>query len=819
MPIKTGRIVLERLLAAAQRRRGPVFAAAAAAAVVGAVLVSRLSFDPNVLRLLPRQAPAVRAFEKFLINFGSLDHLYILFESPDAIADHADLIDAYVEGLRRAPEIASVDAALFEADKDWSYLYDRELFLLGPAGASEALARLQPPALDRELAHARDRLQTPGTAVKTLVQQDPLGLLGLLRDRFAGQKAFARFDPTQPGYVSPDGRSRLLIVKPRGEPFDTDFCRALLRRLDQIERDVRGSADDGASAAVTIQAAGAYRVSAESEAVIRRETIVNSIGSLVLLLAIVIGVFRTPWMLVFGTVPLALAAVLALGLAGLARHGRLSPATSGSAAMLFGLGIDGIVLLCMRYLEARDQGASPADACRRMAGTASEVVLAQTTTAATFLALLLIDFPSLNDLGWLVGGGILLTCLFTLLLLPPMLGRGSRRRGRTVTAAWLARLVAAHPTGIIAAGIAATVGLGAAAPRLRLDMSLEQLQARTAGSDLEREVARRFSLPTDVLLVLNEGPRIEPLLETDARLAEAFRARMPEVAVSGVSALIPTSESQRAVAAEIQRSGATAETAARALAAGAARAGFRPGAFQPFLDRLPRLLDPSARITYAGLVEHGLESIVSRFLVERAGRYAAVTYLYPDGAADLAAIEATVRSVDSRLELSGLPAINRELASRFPREFAKGLIIGTIAVGLLIYGAFRSLRSTLLALLPTAAGFVWSAGILALLHVRLDLFSVFAAVVCVGMAVDYGIYVLGRYAGESAGDVGEVLTRTGAAIIVACATALVGFGTLVDSSYAPLRAFGLVCVVTLACCLAASLLFLPAILARGSRQA
>jgi len=52
------------------------------------------------------------------------------------------------------------------------------------------------------------------------------------------------------------------------------------------------------------------------------------------------------------------AAVLALGIAGLT-VGRLSPATSGSAAMLFGLGIDGIALLYMRYLEEREAGALP----------------------------------------------------------------------------------------------------------------------------------------------------------------------------------------------------------------------------------------------------------------------------------------------------------------------------------------------------------------------------------------------------------------------------------------------------------------------------
>lgn len=817
MPIKTTAVrALERLLDDTQRRSTAVLIATAAMAIAAVVLVLRVSFDPNVLRLLPRDAPAVQSFETFLVNFGSLDHLYVVFESPDPIGTHADAIDSYVEALRKAPEIESVDAALFEEGKDWTYLYDRELFLLGPAGAAEGLSRLRPPAIDRELAHARDLLQMPSSDIKTMVQQDPLGLLTLVRNQFARQKGFVAFDPTQTGYVSADGRSRLVIVKPRGAPFDTDFCKALFRRLDEIDRTLRASADDVPGAAgMTMQAAGAYRVSLAAESLIRRETIVNSVGSLVLLLIIVMAVFRTPWMMIYGTVPLAIAAVMSLGLAGLAL-GRLSPATSGSSAMLFGLGIDGVVLLYMRYLEGREAGAEPASAIRGMSGTAVSVILAQVTTAATFFALLFIDFPTLNDLGALVGIGILLTCVLTLVLLPALLTRNARTHGRLLTAPWLGDFVERHSRAILVAGAAATLLLGASATRLRLDMRLERLQVKPAGPDLERDVASRFSLPSDVLLVVNEGAGVDPLVTLDARVAAAFESRMPPVAVSGISLMMPPAESQAMVADEIRRAGSIDEISNRIRAA-ALRAGFRPEAFQPFIDRLPRLLDPDARITHDGLLAHGLDPVVSRFIAHRGERYSAVTYLYPPAGTDLSDVETILSSVDPRLQLSGLPAIDRDLRRRFPAEFAKGVLLGGAAVTVLIYAAFRAVRYTLLALLPVVAGFVWSAGILGLAHVELDLFSMFAAVTCIGIAVDYGIYVLGRYTGHESESVRTVLSRTGAAIIVACGTALVGFGTLINSTYAPLRVFGLVSVVTLLSCLVAALFLLPAILLHTRR--
>src|SRR5262249_11553396 len=151
-----------------------------------------------------------------------------------SMANHTDLVDAYVKALRETPEIASIDAQLMDADKDWTYLSDRVLYLLGGNDATAAIGRFRRPRLDQELLHARDLLSMPSPQIKAYVQHDPLGLLGILRSRMEQQKGALSFDPSQEGYVTRDGRSRLVIVKPRGAPFDTDFCKALFRRLTDV---------------------------------------------------------------------------------------------------------------------------------------------------------------------------------------------------------------------------------------------------------------------------------------------------------------------------------------------------------------------------------------------------------------------------------------------------------------------------------------------------------------------------------------------------------------------------------------------------------
>lgn len=808
------------MMAAARRHAGAVLVAAAALTVLGVVLVTRITFDANILRLLPQRSPAVQSFRTFLEDFGSLDHVYVVFESPDSIDDRADFVDAYVEALRGAPEIASVDAQIFEPGKDWTYLSDRALLLLGPDEAAQALARLKPPALDVELRHARDLLSMPSADVKTYVQQDPLGWFGVLRTRMEREKNMLAFDPSRAGYVSPDGRARLVMVRPTGAPFDSRFCKALFARLAAVERAARDKlrADGVDVSNVAIQTAGAYRVSLEAEALIRTEGVVNSLGSLVLLLAVVYAVFRTPWVLVFGTLPLAIAAVLSLGINGWLR-GSLSPATSGSAGMLFGLGIDGIIVLYVRYLEEQRRGASEAETTRGLAKTGASVALAQATSVATFLALLVLDFPTLQDLGALVGLGILLVSPLTLLLLPALLAkfRGGAR-GRLRTAPWLGRLVTERAGAILWTSAVATAVLGVASLWLRADLTVERLQARTSGADLERAIVERFSLPRDVLLVVNRGLALEPLLETEARLAETMAATRPGISVSGASVLLPSTTAQGAVADAIAAASPPIPDVIRAVREAGARAGFRPDTFAPFFERLPRALDPAQRITYQGLIDHGLGEVLSRFVARDAQGYTTVTYLYPRDPVDLPALDALVRSVDPRLQLTGVSVINRELARTFLPAFLRGIAIGTAAVFAILLIVLRSVRDTALALLHTVVGFIWSAGLLAILRVELDLFSIFAAVTFVGIAVDYGVYVLYRQRREGSADLGDVLSRTGAAIGIACLTALIGFGSLVNSSYRPMRVFGVVAIVTLSCCLVTSIVSLPALLVQWSKR-
>jgi predicted exporter len=346
--------------------------------------------------------------------------------------------------------------------------------------------------------------------------------------------------------------------------------------------------------------------------------------------------------------------------------------------------------------------------------------------------------------------------------------------------------------------------------------SLEALQPRTEGSRVQDALEERFDFPENVVLVLAEGPELDPVLEKHRVLERELKTGGETVALSSALAFLPPSSEQAVVTELVTRAELSADSVVGRLDAAATRVGFRPGVFANFEKRLPVLFDPKERITYDGLIAHGLGPIVSRFVVHNDNGYTVATYLYVETASEVSRLAGVVAGIDPSFLVTGQALVNGELKASLLPQFLKGVVIGSIAVIFLIYMKFRSLRLTLLCLLPTVLGLLWGAGLFAVTGIELDLFSVFGIVMVIGIGVDYGIHILHRFQLEGS-SIAEFLPWTGAAIALAAVTTTIGFGTLALSSYAPLGKLGIVSATSVVFVAFASLLVLPVVLGARTR--
>src|SRR5206468_3547803 len=296
------------------------------------------------------------------------------------------------------------------------------------------------------------------------------------------------------GYVTPDGRSRLVIARPSRPPYDAEFSRALDTRLQTIGRSIAAGAaarprdtDEEPLPPMRVQFAGGHRIAVETEAVVKSETVWNTVGSLVTILPLLLIVFHSLWLVGVGSLPSGLALVVVLGAIGFTGE-KLSAAATGSAAMLFGLGIDGVVLLYVAHRLALADNPDT-DVPTAIGGPSSSMLLGMWTTAATFYGLMFVDFPSLQHLGRLLGHSMVMCGILTLVMVPAFLPR--RPPKRRVPALMMPRLagwIAQQRRGILVAGLALTIALAALATRIRINPTLDRLRSVTPAAQLEVKI-------------------------------------------------------------------------------------------------------------------------------------------------------------------------------------------------------------------------------------------------------------------------------------------------------------------------------------------
>jgi predicted RND superfamily exporter protein len=808
----------ERVIIWAHEHRLRVFAGVAVLIAVSLVGLQRVAFDADVLRLLPERGRAIPAFREYLERFGTLDDLFVVFTAPEphAISEYDEEIERWVVALREMPELRRVDSGRLDGSRDWGWLADRQLLLLSDEHLSEALARLRPEGMRPALAATRELLTIPSPDVAALVREDPFRLRELLQQPLGAQSALRVGVSTQ-GYLSGDGRRRLVIARPAQPPFNTAFSHSLLDRLAAIEAEreqTRLVDEEGEPLPpLRVEFVGGHRIAVEAEAVVKRESIMNGVGSLAMMLPLLFLVFRSPWLLVVGPVPSAVALLAAIGLLGLAGM-TLSAAATGAAAMMFGLGVDGVVLIYVAYRQAIAEGLEPDAAIGALSGPSASMLLGMWTTAATFLGLIVVDFPSLQQLGLLIGAGMLACGVLTLFIVPAALARVPRPPRnvelRSLHLPALASAVRRHRVPVlVAAGVLTVVSVGLVST-LRVNPTLERLRSVTPGALLTERVTEDFGLAGDVILVTETGQDLQALLERNERLVEQVRRAVPSLEMHAPSTLLPSDRTQEARRRAVQQGLPTTAVLRTSLETATADAGFRPGAFESFLERLPRLTAPTQRISWDAFAEHGFDDVARRFISHDGDRWTLASYAFPQGPGDLNALRRAVAASDGSMVLTGLPLVNEELSERFMPQFFRGLSVGSLVVVGMIVITFRNWRLALLTLVPTILGLVWAGGFLALIGYELDLFSVFAVITFVGIGVDYGVHVVHRY--RERRDATRATAELASVILVAGAITLIGYGTLIGSSYPPLQSIGVVSVVSVVALMVASVLVLPALL-------
>ncbi|MEM6820759.1 MAG: MMPL family transporter [Verrucomicrobiota bacterium] len=184
--------------------------------------------------------------------------------------------------------------------------------------------------------------------------------------------------------------------------------------------------------------------------------------------------------------------------------------------------------------------------------------------------------------------------------------------------------------------------------------------------------------------------------------------------------------------------------------------------------------------------------------------------------ADVIEARAAFPGVD--VGVTGEPVLLDDELTQSTEDSIKAAIITFILISILFFVAYRELLRPALAITALVFSIGWTMGLTTLTVGHLNIISQACVIMLLGLGIDFGIQILGRYeeeiaSGKSVGDaVANTLSHTGVAILTGGSTTAIAFFTMCFNDFIGLAELGIISGSGILMSVLANLVFLPAML-------
>jgi len=652
------------------------------------------------------------------------------------------------------------------------------------------------------------------------------------------------------------GRMAFILLRLVYDEDQSDFVRGrnpieALRRLIARTQDAHPETKIGVTGLPVIE----HDEMASSQASMTQVSFVSLIGVSLLFVA-GFGGWRHP---LLAMISLTVGTAWAMGYIALA-IGHLNILSSAFAVILIGQGIDFSMYYVAQYLQLRRSIHSSSEALVETVATVGPgVATGAITTAVAFFMAGLTEFTGVAELGVIAGGGIILCWIAGLTVLPALIHLTDTKWPHRHSPlpveirTWLEPLFS-RPRLLLAVTSAVCVLLAWGVSRLSYDHNLLHLQAQGIESvDLEQKLLNETDQNASFALSIADSqaevlarkerflrlPSVKQVEEIASRFPDQIEQKRPHVEaihqrLAGLPQRAPRipacNPEDLAPLVEQSRSMAGAGPEAAELAGRIRQLG-------PLLEQLPPS-EVSARLSaYQQRAAEELlamlrglhavanpepphladlpESLVSRF-VSPNGRYLLKVYSEGDiwDMPTMSEFVREVRSVDPRA--TGNPFQVYGASLQMQRSYEEAALYALLIIVPVVFLDFRTVRHTLLALLPLGLGMLLLFGLLGWLDVPLNAANMIVLPLILGIGIDAGVHVVHDYCAQRGRY--RISASTASAVVVNTVTNMAGFGSLMIASHRGLQSLGRVLTLGLTTCLFTALVMLPAILGLMSRR-
>ncbi len=799
------------------RRPGAVVLALLALAIASGVLAQRLTLNTNQLDLISQDLRQVKDVKRVVDMVGGAGHLIMALRGSDA---------AKLKGA--ADDVAAMLLADKEHVRAVTYKVDTE-FLRQNAALFMETADLEEVRKRVDL-KLKDALKRASPFYVEIRPTPPYELK--LDDIIEKYKRVGKKSIADDYYISDDQQMVLVLIKPMWDSNQLAETGELVASIRQRMSDYSKSnahgvklveeysdLPDADASVIEYGFTGSYQTNWDDSFQIQNSLApVSIISFLGVLLSLVLFYGRHVSSILLIVSGLGLGILLTFGFTWLA-VGQLNMITAILAGILMGIGIDfGIHFTFRLRLELGLGHDLPTAVTQTIRASGPASLASAAGTGAAFLSLLFSEFRGFSQFGLLAGVGVFLIGAVMYLWVPALLlllerakpGLPARLIGRRAPAAEAtggppARLKA--PWAMLALSAAGALAVIAFAPQVKFEYNTRALMVEEQPSvRLQDEVARRFQISADPVAVytktIEEAKKVYDLFHPLDR--EKFST--VDQVVSMYSFVPPADRQARN--AEVLK------------------------AWRTDLDQIDRKALPEdiekkfdEGLKYVSVEPYGLDHVpgflramFTHLPSTRPENHGFLTFLYPvvdlwDGKQMLKFADEveTIHTPDgAEYHAAGLPILFAKLARIVLFDGKLTVALTGVLLVLILLLDFRSVRSTLAALVPLSVGMGVMLGIMALFDHQLNFMNVVCFPIVLGYGISHGVYLMHRF-NEGVSPM-EALRSVGAAVACSTLTTLAGWAALLWAAHRGLKSMGVIACIGMSATLVVSFTVMLALL-------
>jgi len=632
---------------------------------------------------------------------------------------------------------------------------------------------------------------------------------------------------------------RVIVTKPKVDFGSLSPAAEAMARIRTLARDAGLTEEAG----VTVRLTGGVVISTEELESVKNGATNAGLVSLVLVAILLAWGIRSLRLVLGILAALICGLVWTAGFTTLA-IGHLNLVSVAFAVLFIGLGVDFGIHFALRFREERLGAGDQREVMRRTGhGLAMPLGLSATAAAISFFSFIPTDYRGLSELGLIAGAGMFIAFAATFTVIPAFLSLLPPSAPRTALATrsfgWSDHRIAtgALALGAICAAVVPFARFDLDPIKLR-DPSTESVRtfrdlAATPGlSPYTIEVlANSLSDAYEVAGKLRLLPQVDKVV-TAANLVPVEQEEKLAIvadlnvfyATLGASDSVPVTEAERGAAFEVLR-----QTLQRAAD--------RPlkelsDAARKLDARMEKLSDPEQRIAFEKDVFEFFAPQVERLKLALSARPVALKdlppevlgrYLAPSGRArvqvypseNLEDPDALARFVAAVREISpgatDSPVEILEAGRAVVNSVVTAALISIVAVSAMVFAMMRSVRDTLLVLIPLILAALYTVAATVALGMPFNFANVIVLPLLMGLGVASGIHLVSRAREEHSGTV-AFATSTPRAVTFSALTTIASFGSLAVSSHRGTASMGELLMLSIGLTLVCTLIVLPSLM-------